>query len=266
MYKLPVSLAQMKDGDAVFVVELYILQLRTGVVRLAACDTDIRFAGDDYLALPLERGEIARSVDKSTDNMDLRIADVDDSKIAYLLKGFDFRGCEVTMFQIAYPESLEDETCKLCFSGYLDSPAIENGVFSCVVKSRLPNVQVPNRSCQQSCNAEFGDPDDCGANRDRRTFAVASGTSQDVIYAQDASEADYWKDGVVTINGESRMVRKSGGGRIYLAYPFLQDLEPGMTFEIERGCDKVYKTCDERFDNLANFSGYPAIPWESVYR
>lgn len=266
MYKLPVSLQKMKDSDAVFVIELYVLQLRTGTVRLAACDTDIDFAGEHYLAVPIQRGEITKSVDKSTDNMDLQIADVDDSKIAYLLKGFDFRGCEAVMFQIAYPDSLQDGACKLCFSGYLDSPSIANAVFSCTVKSRMPNIEVPNRSCQLNCNAEFGDPDDCGASKDERTFAALEGSSQGCVYTEDTHAADYWKDGVLTISGESRLIRKSAGGKIYLAYPLLQEIEVGEKVTLERGCDKTYKTCEERFNNLTSFSGFPSIPWESVYR
>lgn len=38
----------------------------------------------------------------------------------------------------------------------------------------------------------------------------------------------------------------------------------GDTFEVTAGCDKTSGTCDEKFDNLLNFRGFPHIPGDDV--
>jgi uncharacterized phage protein (TIGR02218 family) len=37
-------------------------------------------------------------------------------------------------------------------------------------------------------------------------------------------------------------------------------IEPGDDFEIRAGCDKQFATCKAKFDNIANYRGFPHIP------
>lgn len=52
MIILPQKMSEMKDSDATFFIELYIVNLKTGTIYLAATDTDITFAGQTYMAIP----------------------------------------------------------------------------------------------------------------------------------------------------------------------------------------------------------------------
>ncbi len=265
MLVLPAKLNEAKDSDSIFTIELYIIQLRTSTTYIAACDEDIVYNGQKYIAIPIQRETITKSVDNVVDNMNLKIADCDHAKLAYIVNGFDFRGSNVTVISVMYPECLTDVTqVRPVFSGYIDSPSYADGVFSCVVKNELPTVQVPCRSCQLMCNSEFGD-EECTVSKDVRTGALLEGTTQTALYYGDGDMKGYWKDGVVTIDGESRLVKDSTD-KIYVNVGFAQELKPGMTFTIQRGCDKVQKTCIERFNNAKNFSGFPSIPFESTYR
>lgn len=266
MLILPALLSERKDSSEICVIELYRLKLRTGTVYIAACDEDIEFMNQTFISIPIQRETINKSVDNVVDSTSLKIADVDYAKLAYILNGFDFRGCDVEIVQVLYPECLKDPSlCRWVYTGYIDSPSYEAGVFSCTLKARFPNIEVPNRSCQLFCNAEFGDPDDCGMSKDIRVITIATGSNQGEIFYGDNDMNHHWDDGVITIGGESRMIRESTD-KIYLAYPFIQDIYVGETATIERGCDKTQKTCRERFNNTINFSGFPSIPWESVYR
>jgi len=38
------------------------------------------------------------------------------------------------------------------------------------------------------------------------------------------------------------------------------EIAPGDSVRLEAGCDKRPETCRERFDNMANFRGFPTIP------
>lgn len=265
MIVLPQKLSEAKDSDSVFVIELYEINLSTGTTYIAACDIDITFAGQKYIAIPIEREEIVRSVDNVVDNMNLKIADCDEDKLAYIMNGFDFRDSDVKVIKVLYPECLTDSTqWSPCFEGFIDSPSYSDGVFSCVVKSRFPSVQIPNRSCQMPCNNEFGD-EDCCVDKDERTLIVAEGSTKTAIFYGDSNMKSYWKNGVITIGGESRIIRDSTD-RIYVNVGFIQDITAGMALTIQRGCDKMQNTCKSRYNNMRNFTGFPSIPFESTYR
>lgn len=267
MIVLPARMSEMKDSNQTFFIELYKIDLRTGPLYLAATDTDITFGGQTFIAIPFEREAITRSVDNVIDTCDIRLGDGDYDKLAYICNGFDFRGCDVTIIKIMYPDSLEDETiCSLVFAGYVDNPSYSDGVFSCTLKTRMPSVEVPNRSCQLCCNSEFGD-DECKMSLGQVTTRLAAGSTKDKILLMTTYATNYWKDGVISIRGESRLILSSEGNQITMSYSFLQD-DIGEDTEVTliRGCDKTKETCKSRFNNLRNFSGFPAIPFESVYR
>ncbi len=262
---IPVSLQQMKDKGETFFIELYEIALRTGTIYLAACDEDIEFNGQTYIAVPFERGEISKSIDQVTDQCTISIGDVDEDRLAYIMNGFDFRGCAAAITRIAYPDSLETNQGFYVFGGYLDNPAYEDGVFSCTIKSYFPNIQAPSRSYQLSCNSAFGDCV-CGQSKDRTTLKVTAVHTDGSFRVGKSYATNYWKDGLVSISGESRLITGSDDTIIRVNYGFIQDNLVGKTAVLERGCDKTYETCKNRYNNLKKFSGFPAIPFESQYR
>lgn len=48
--------------------------------------------------------------------------------------------------------------------------------------------------------------------------------------------------------------------RIELWQRMAEPIAPGDTFLIAAGCDKQFSTCKAKFDNLANFRGFPYVP------
>ena len=152
---LPISMAAAKEQSSSFFIELYVLHLKTGIIRICNCDEVITFGGCDYYPVPVQRGTIKSSVDAKIDNVELKIADTDNSKITALLEGFDFRGRYVEIFRIQYPESLEDEEIAMTvFYGYLDTPTYSNGEFTVTVKAAFPNNKVPSRSEERRVGKE----------------------------------------------------------------------------------------------------------------
>ena len=262
---VPVSLQQMKDSEETFFIELYEVALRTGTIYLAACDEDIEFNGHTYMAIPFERGEISKSIDQVTDQCTVSVGDVDDERLAYIMNGFDFRGCTAAIMRIAYPDSLETNQAFYVFYGYLDNPAYEDGVFSCTIKSYFPSIQAPSRTYQITCNSAFGDCI-CCMDRHKTTLKVVSISDDGFLTINKNYDEDYWKDGTASISGETRLITMSNGQRIQVNYGFMQNNIIGKSIILERGCDKTYETCKTRYKNLKRFSGFPAIPFESQYR
>lgn len=262
MITLPVSMAKAKESGNPFFIELYILQLRDGVMRIAATDENVLFNNEEYTAVPFQRGEITTSMDNLTDSCEVSLGDCTYEALRYVMEGFDFRGCNAIIFRIQYPDSLKDPTIfQPVFAGYIDEPSYTNGEFTCKVKSRLPEIECPNRDFRLACNSEFGD-EECGMSLAEETLAVQSTASNNVTL--DKSHADnYWKDGVITVGGESRIIVQSSGNTVTLNVNFVQDIT-GHSAMLRRGCNKTVDMC-RTYNNMKHFSGFPAIPFENSY-
>lgn len=63
-------------------------------------------------------------------------------------------------------------------------------------------------------------------------------------------------------NGLTMEVNKSYGtaGRIVLWLPMPYDIAVGDTFNVVAGCDRLFSTCRDKFNNVINFRGFPWIP------
>lgn len=60
--------------------------------------------------------------------------------------------------------------------------------------------------------------------------------------------------------GLVRQVVRSEGNLVTLRSPFPYTLDAGTLIVLRAGCDKLFKTCIEKFDNAKNFRGEPHVP------
>lgn len=258
---LPVSIKQAKDSDSSFFIELYNIYLKTGTVRICNCDAVITFNDLQYYPVPIQRGNIKSTVDSKIDNMDLKIADADNEKIAALMEGFDFRGKKVEILRIQYPESLEDNSIVMpVFCGYLDAPSYSNGEFTCSIKANFPNNNTPTRVTQYICNNTFGD-ENCKLSKDTRTVNVDIPMSNPTTIVTDfVNNSDYYKNGLITIGYETKMIKSNDEfGYVYTYYPFQGELQGTAT--LRRNCDKTPEMC-AKYGNRKNYGGFLSIPKE----
>jgi uncharacterized phage protein (TIGR02218 family) len=60
---------------------------------------------------------------------------------------------------------------------------------------------------------------------------------------------------------EVRLHAKEGSlARIELWQRTVEPIAAGESFRIVAGCDKQFSTCKAKFDNVANFRGFPHVP------
>ena len=80
---------------------------------------------------------------------------------------------------------------------------------------------------------------------------------------------DWFRHGVIRVQGGAasglvgliKRDRMDGAGRVIeLWQPLGAQVASGDALRIEAGCDKRSATCQFKFDNLANFQGFPDIP------
>lgn len=262
MITLPVSMAKAKESGNPFFIELYVLQLRDGVMRIAATDENILYNNEEYTAVPFQRGEVTTSMDNLTDSCEVSLGDCSYELLKYVIEGFDFRGCNAMIFRIQYPDSLKDPTiAQPVFAGYIDEPSYSNGEFTCKIKSRLPEIECPNRNFRMACNSSFGD-EECGMSLAEETMSVVS-TASNTVTLDKSHDKNYWKDDVISVGGESRIITESDGDTISLNVNFVQDIT-GHSATLRRGCNKTVEAC-RAFGNMRHYSGFPAIPFESSY-
>jgi uncharacterized phage protein (TIGR02218 family) len=60
--------------------------------------------------------------------------------------------------------------------------------------------------------------------------------------------------------GKSVTVKQATTSALTLAYPLLNAPATGDAFTVYQGCDHTMATCKTKFNNLANFRGFPFIP------
>ena len=264
MQQLPVIMAEAKEKENSFFIEIYEIHLRTKVLYLVAADEDINYDGQRYTAVPIKRGSVTRSMDSITNDCELEVDDCTDDLLAYVMNGYDFRGSLCLIRRILYPESLDNpEIFGFIFAGEVDEPQFADGTFTCKVSSRFPHVEAPGRDYQVACNSVFGDAQ-CCADKCTSEFTVRRGEGN-IVYLPNAYPKDYWRHGTIKIEGEARIIIGSKDNSITTNVNFLQDIN-GKTAELNRGCNKTFEWCKSWYDNAIHFSGFPAVPWENEYR
>lgn len=137
--------------------------------------------------------------------------------------------------------------------------------------TELLDVQMPRILYQPACaNTLYDSP--CAL---ARAAWVINGTAQGVLAGNAtvvhalAQATGYFDLGVMTFtsganNGVSRTVKSYvnaiGNKGITTVRPWPGVVSAGDTFQIVPGCDKTQATCKNKFNNLANFRGFPYVP------
>jgi Phage conserved hypothetical protein BR0599./Uncharacterized conserved protein (DUF2163). len=264
---LPVTLANMKDKYEVFFVDVYVITLATGVLHYTNLDVPVEWyvpgtsTPMTYEPIPIQRGSLKQTLDNKIDNLTLTISDASNAFMNALLQSFDFRGSQVDIYQIAYPDSLSNKDAyKYVFSGYIDAPSLDmdKATFSTTLTQRMVNTEA-GRIVGVNCNAWFGDSDECGATKGIKTSTVKSSSTQYVIYDNSITEtAGYWKNGTITISYETKKILSSAVGSVTVEFPFYSTPTVGTSYTMSTGCDHTYTDCT-RHNNTSNFGGFPAV-------
>jgi uncharacterized phage protein (TIGR02218 family) len=135
-------------------------------------------------------------------------------------------------------------------------------------------AQTVGRTFQAACDAELGDarcgvdledPDHKGTGSvvvlvgDRGFTASGLGAFADDLFSLGTVE---WTGGAIAgRRAEIVLHRKSGSTvTITLLEAPVRAIAPGDGFHARAGCDKRIETCAAKFDNVANFRGFPHIP------
>jgi uncharacterized phage protein (TIGR02218 family) len=175
--------------------------------------------------------------------------------------------------QQAYTPLVQPTGIVIKFVGRVAEVDISKSLVTFTINSHLEllNMNMPRNLWQSGCVNTLYDAS-CALNQ--ASFGTA-GTVASPLGANGASfnttlaQADHYFDlGVVTFTsgangGISRTVKSyfnGSPGSVFLISPFPNTAQIGDTFTIYPGCDKAQATCIFKFNNLANFRGFPFVP------
>ena len=188
------------------------------------------------------------------------------------LNSVDLRGKRVVIRKV-FLDLLNDQThAKVMFDGIINAVSELTEVSVKIeCKSKLKSLAVETGRMQQLyCNYIFGDEFcqlDVSTTRINGQTVDAGSTTVAVIDAARAEADDWWNDGIIQFssgvnNGLKRKVVDfiAAEHKLILDYALPQASAAGDLYTIERGCDKSFDICRNRFSNQANFGGFKHIP------
>jgi uncharacterized phage protein (TIGR02218 family) len=131
----------------------------------------------------------------------------------------------------------------------------------------LAQQQMPRRLYQAACTHVFGDAM-CTFNRASLAAGVTAqaGSNQAMIVTSlSPSPATLFDQGTIVAAsganaGQSRTIAQLSGGNVQLLKAWLEPVAVGDAFELLPGCDHTLATCQNTFNNLSHYGGFPYIP------
>lgn len=127
--------------------------------------------------------------------------------------------------------------------------------------------QMPRRLYQAACTHVFGDAM-CTFNRASLAAAVTAGSGSNqavIVTGLSPSPPKLFDQGTIVCltganAGQSRTITQLSSGAVYLLKAWLYPVVVGDSFQLLPGCDHTVATCQNTFNNLIHFGGFPYIP------
>lgn len=109
----------------------------------------------------------------------------------------------------------------------------------------------------------------CGLNRNdwkyEGTVSLVNGNQITVDGLWGGARGASWAvPGSVKFGDDWRQVHAQSGDVLTLPIPFYEDVD-GETVTVYAGCDHTITACEEIFNNVVNYRGYPWVPTENVF-
>lgn len=246
---------------------LYIISQGSNVWRFTNFPTPIIIDGVTYNASAIEHDDITEDIEFAGDTFSLNVATDDDAHpIRNFLDQSFIQESTLDIYKVdveALPAALPATTYKgrIESAGFGDKGSI---VVNCSTLLRMTEIEVPQAMTERTCVHRTYDGF-CALNAALFTTTdnITTFNSLNPPYIEAAAFAtqpdDYFSLGLVTIAGQQRFCTKHTGTRLYLNAPF-RNIAIGNSASALAGDDRRIDTCLAKFNNVANFLGFPYMP------
>lgn len=273
MKQLPAGLQAHLDSGATTLAWCWKLTRSDGVVMgFTDHDRDISFDGVTFAAASgFTASEIASSLGLAIDNLEvagaLSSVQVTEADLAAGL--YDGAGFE--LWRVNWAEVSQR---LLMRRGSLGEVSRGEIAFTAELRGLAHELQqAMGRTYQRLCDAEVGDGR-CGFNLDLPGFSgsgsiVASIDDRVLTVSGLSAFSEHWFGfGRLTWtsgqnsgwSAEIKSHRVGSAVTLELWQRAPRSVQEGDTFTVKAGCDKTFGTCKAKFNNVANFRGFPHMP------
>lgn len=251
---------EIAKTEVPYFIELYDIVAPDWTLYLTPYRYSITYSNKKYTSCVMERTDF--EIEKNEERtVTISFATKEDVSLTFMT--YNVPKLRVTIRRY-FPEA---SVAKIIFVGEGDIVGISNRVLTLKVVDILSmnKAKVPPLVYSAYCNNTLFDSR-CGLTtlsyRLRTKFYYVSGNSQ-VLYSPLLKNysADYFTYGYIEYGHHWRLITKhdNSNGYIYLHASFDESVD-GKTMSAFAGCDKTPQTCQSKFNNLANFLGFPYIP------
>lgn len=261
--------------ETLVLVDLYEVTLSTGEkLFLTSHSEALVVSGNTYIPAPVTRSRIGKHTDMQIDSTSIRFGIhsffVSGKTIVEAARLGWFDGAEVIIW-IVNP-LIVTEISEI-FRGYV-SKGVKTNRKEIVLKAAslldMLQEQVPGWIYQEQCNHKLWDPQ-CQLVKAtyRQTGTAEAGSTKTriihSIFSFVTNPSGFFVLGEIRMTaganaGISRTIRLHNDGSVDAYYPFDHDIVAGDAFDVWPGCDKAGTTCQAKYNNYTNFSGFEYIP------
>jgi uncharacterized phage protein (TIGR02218 family) len=271
--------ARASPDVPLLMADAFTFTLRSGLI-LSYTDVDVSFAynGITYLANSIlidglkYKASVGLEVDQQQITVSALAADTvtGGAPVLQALRDGTFDGCEIERDRVFFSDRIGGTAigAVTLFKGRLGTvDQIGRTSAKLTVNSDLVllDIDMPRNIYQPTCLHTLYDS---GCTLVKNAFGangtVGAGSTASVINWSGAS-ANFQQGSITFTSGVNVGVTANvnavaGGTSLTLGYPLQSVPSAGDTFTVYCGCDHTPGTCQSKFNNLANFRGFPYVP------
>lgn len=264
-------------------VEVYEFKYGTTVYRYTSASSDVSWNGYVYTSQhAITRNAVSQDTEDYSGRVEISISRK--SEVAKLyIEYLPTSQVEITINRFHADDSDPDNNFVQVFKGTVLTCKFNQleATLKCAPMTASFKRVIPIHTFQASCNhtvfsqtTQSGDSAHTsvyhGCNANPATYLVDT-TVQSVngatlvIDALAVKADNYYQGGIVYLdNGETRMIRQQIGNTVILEHR-IQGLKSGDAIKVLPGCDGQESTCRNKYNNVANFSGFSRIPFNNPF-
>jgi uncharacterized phage protein (TIGR02218 family) len=269
----------INNSSTFIMADLYTFTLSgaAGVLRYSGAATPVIVAGVPFPTGPrIDRSSISLQVGTTVDELRLSVYPEEDDLIGTLTwPEAGWRGLfdsAIVKLERAFMPSYGHTSpgTVVLFTGRVGDINVSSTVIEMAVRSQLEilaSIQMPRRLWQSPCTHLFGG-EMCSFDRTslQVTVAALTGSTAGLINVSlTPSPINLFDQGTATgtlgaNDGESRTITSLSAGVMTVKPIFPSVPMAGDTFNLLPGCNRSFSTCQNTFNNVDHFGGFPYIP------
>ena len=267
----------LQSATEIRMADLYTITLKSGtVLRYTSWDSSLSVQGNTFLTGPphLERSAIEEKLgmDVATLEVTLNASLTDLSNGVPILQAIGqglWDGAGFRIDRLFMDSSSNQIGTVVRFSGFvgaIDELTHTYAKFTVNAGTAYLNMQLPAIIMQPGCTNTLFDAR-CGLSKAAfaNNLAVQAGSTVNKLITTSAQPDAYFDNGQLVFtsgpnNGLVKAIRQYFGKTFFFNSPLPFAPNAGDSFIAYPGCDKTQSTCTLKFNNLANFEGFPYVP------